>query len=50
MARYKTVFFILAINSTEEGVLPPRMTETERDAIVSPSAGLVIYNLTQHLP
>jgi hypothetical protein len=34
------------IDSTTQGFLPPRMTTTERDAITSPAAGLVIYNTT----
>jgi hypothetical protein len=36
----------LAITSTTQGVLFPRMTSTQRDAIVSPASGLVIYNTT----
>lgn len=34
------------ISSTTQGFLPPRMTTTQRDAISSPAAGLVIYNTT----
>lgn len=34
------------IDSTTQGFLPPRMTTTQRDAIVSPAAGLIIYNTT----
>ncbi|PLX07425.1 MAG: hypothetical protein C0596_10830 [Marinilabiliales bacterium] len=34
---------MLDIQSTESGVLIPRMTEAERDAIVSPATGLMIY-------
>ena len=34
------------IDSTAQGFLPPRMTTTQRDAISSPPAGLVIYNTT----
>ena len=33
----------LEIESTTGGILIPRMTETQRDAIVSPAAGLMIY-------
>ncbi len=33
----------LDVSSTTKGFLPPRMTETERDAITSPADGLVIY-------
>lgn len=35
---------ILDVNSTTAGFLPPRLTTTERDAIVSPSQGLIIFN------
>jgi hypothetical protein len=37
---------ILDVTSTTKGFLPPRMTTTQRDAISSPAAGLVIYNTT----
>jgi hypothetical protein len=37
---------IVDITSTTKGFLPPRMTTTQRDAISSPAAGLVIYNTT----
>jgi hypothetical protein len=36
----------LSIASTTQGFLPPRMTTTQRDAISSPAAGLIIYNST----
>jgi hypothetical protein len=36
----------LDITSTTKGFLPPRMTTTQRNAIASPPAGLVIYNTT----
>jgi hypothetical protein len=35
---------IVDITSTTKGFLAPRMTDTQRDAIVSPAAGLMIYN------
>ena len=35
---------ILDVSSTTKGFLPPRMTTAERDLIVTPAAGLVIYN------
>lgn len=38
---------ILDVQSTTQGVLFPRMTTTQRDAIAS-AEGLVIYNLTTH--
>lgn len=37
---------ILDLVSNTKGFLPPRMTSTQRDAITSPPAGLVIYNTT----
>lgn len=36
----------LDVTSTTKGFLPPRMTLAQRNAIVSPAAGLVIYNTT----
>lgn len=36
----------LDITSTTQGFLPPRMNETQRDAISTPPAGLIIYNTT----
>lgn len=35
---------VLDLVSTTKGLLPPRMTTTQRDAISSPPAGLMIYN------
>lgn len=35
---------ILELNSNTQGFLPPRLTTLERDAIISPATGLVIYN------
>jgi uncharacterized protein (TIGR02145 family) len=37
---------ILDVSSTTKGFLPPRMTTAERDAIVSPADGLLIFNTT----
>ena len=37
---------ILDLTSTDKGFLPPRLSTTQRDAIVSPPAGLMIYNTT----
>ena len=37
---------VVEMASTTKGFLPPRMTTTERDAIVSPAAGLLVYNTT----
>jgi hypothetical protein len=36
----------IEIQSTTQGFLPPRMTTTQRNAIASPAAGLMIYNTT----
>ncbi|AUP78127.1 hypothetical protein [Flavivirga eckloniae] len=35
---------ILELSSTNQGLFPPRMTEIQRNAIVSPAEGLFIYN------
>jgi hypothetical protein len=37
---------LLDVSSTTKGILPPRMTTTQRDAIASPAAGLIIFNTT----
>ena len=37
---------ILDLTSTTKPFMPPRMTEAERDAVSSPTAGMVIYNST----
>jgi len=36
----------VAVSSTSQGFLPPRMTTAQRDAIVNPSLGSVIFNTT----
>jgi hypothetical protein len=36
----------LDVSSTTSGFLPPRMTTAQRDAIVSPPNGLMLYNTT----
>jgi hypothetical protein len=36
----------LTIDSTTQGFLPPRMTTTEKNAIATPAAGLVVYDTT----
>jgi hypothetical protein len=38
----------LDVTSTSSGFLPPRMTQTERNAITAPAAGLMIYNTTSN--
>lgn len=40
---------LLTMVSTTQGLLPPRMTTTQRDAISSPAEGLFIYNTTTHV-
>jgi hypothetical protein len=37
---------VVVMGSTTQGFLPPKMTTTQRDAIGSPSEGLVVYNTT----
>ena len=37
---------LVDITSTTKGFLPPRMTTTEKNAIASPAAGLVVYDST----
>lgn len=37
---------VLTVTSVTKGFLPPRMTTTQRNAISSPVAGLMIYNTT----
>jgi len=37
---------LLDLTSTTQGLLPPRLTTTQRDAIASPANGLFIYNST----
>jgi hypothetical protein len=34
------------VDSTTQGFLPPRMTTTQKNAIASPAAGLVVYDTT----
>ena len=36
----------LELTSTTKGFLPPRMTTTQKNAIASPAAGLVVYDTT----
>jgi len=36
----------LQVDSTTKGFLPPRMTTTQKNAISSPAAGLVVYDTT----
>ncbi len=36
----------LEVSTTTKGLLPPRMTQTQRNAIGTPAAGLTIYNIS----
>ncbi len=40
---------ILDVTSTTKAFMPPRMTTTQRDAIASPTEGMVIFNTTTHV-
>jgi len=40
---------VLDVASTTMAFMPPRMTTTQRDAISSPTAGMVIYNSTTNV-
>jgi len=39
---------ILDVQSTTKGFLPPRMTTTQKNAIATPAAGLVVYDTTDN--
>lgn len=41
---------MLEVKSTSKGLLPPRMTNAERNAIANPDEGLIIYNTTTKKP
>ncbi len=38
----------LDVESTTKGLLPPRMTRSERNAIKDPTEGLTLFNITTH--
>jgi hypothetical protein len=38
----------LNVVSTTQGLLPPRMSTTQKNAIASPAEGLQVYDLTSH--
>ena len=42
----KNASSIVEFKSTTKGFLPPRMTTTEKNAIVTPAAGLIVYDST----
>lgn len=39
---------LLQIDSTAKGLLPPRMTTTQKNAISTPAEGLIVYDTTLH--
>lgn len=39
---------VLDVTATNKGFLPPRMTFEQRNAIVSPAAGLTLFNITSN--
>jgi hypothetical protein len=39
----------LQVDSTTQGFLPPRMTTTQKNAIATPAAGLMVYDTTLNL-
>lgn len=41
---------LLELTSTSKGMLPPRMTTTQQNAISSPPEGLLLYDSTLHIP
>lgn len=46
---YPAASAVIDATSTTKGFLPPRMTTTQRNAIASPVAGLLIYNTTDNV-
>jgi hypothetical protein len=40
---------VLELDSTTRGFLPPRMTTTQKNAIATPAAGLMVYDTTLNL-
>lgn len=40
----------MEVSSTTRGFLPPRMTEAQRNSIVNPAEGLIVYNTTTKKP
>jgi hypothetical protein len=39
---------VLDVQSTTKAFRPPRMTQTQRDAIPSPNEGMMVWNLSNH--
>ncbi|MGB1309574.1 MAG: hypothetical protein ACPG47_00105 [Leucothrix sp.] len=39
----------LQVDSTTQGLLPPRMTTTQRNDITTPAAGLIVYDTTENI-
>ncbi|MDC1105772.1 hypothetical protein OAT16_03645 [Prolixibacteraceae bacterium] len=46
----KSASAAMEVNSTSRGFLFPRMSSTQILNIATPAEGLVVYNLTQHMP
>ena len=40
---------IFELSTTDQGILLPRLSSTQRNAILNPSRGLLIYNTTLNL-
>ncbi len=41
---------MLEMKSTSKGFLPPRLDQSQIDALASPQAGMIVYNLTKKIP
>ena len=41
-----TASALMALEATDRGFLPPRMTTTQKNAIATPAAGLMVYDTT----
>ena len=39
---------VLEVSSTTQGFLPPKMTTTQKNAIATPAAGLIVYDTTDN--
>lgn len=48
LSNYDNESAILDLNATNKGVLVPRMTNAERNAIANPAEGLLVYSTNNH--